>query len=80
MEASMDISPAHHYLAHFALFLLISYLVCALIFILPLWHTARKAGLNSAVALWALFPGLGTLIAMYYIAFATWKRAPDSAV
>jgi hypothetical protein len=74
----MDVTPSHHYLAHFALFLLISYLVSALIFILPLWTTARKAGLNSAVALWALFPGLGTLIAIYYIAFATWKRTPEA--
>lgn len=76
----MDVTPSHHYLAHFALYMLLSYLVGALIFILPLWHTARKAGLNSAVALWAFFPGLGTLIAIYYIAFATWKRTPDSSV
>jgi hypothetical protein len=76
----MDISPAHHYLAHAFLFFLICYVVSALIVILPLWYTARKAGLNAAVSLWALFPGLGTLIALYYIAFATWKRTPDSAV
>ena len=76
----MDISPAHHYLAHAFLFVLICYVVGAIIVILPLWQTARKAGLNSAVSLWPLFPGLGTLIALYYIAFATWKRTPDSAV
>jgi len=76
----MDVVQSHHYLAHAFLFFLVSYVGGAFIVILPLWHTARKAGLNAVVSLWALFPGLGTLIALYYIAFATWKRTPDSAV
>jgi hypothetical protein len=74
----MDVVHSHHYIAHAFVFLMVCYVIGASIVILPLWHTARKAGLNAAVSFWALFPGLGTLIALYYIAFATWKRPPEA--
>jgi ATP/ADP translocase len=69
----MDPQAAHHYLRHALGFLFITYIVSALIFIIPVLQTVRKAGLHFTISLLPLIPGIGTVLAMYIIAFSAWK-------
>jgi hypothetical protein len=64
---------AHHLIRHFLVFALIAYLVGAVVYIIPLLQTARKAGLHYTIGLLPLIPGLGVLIATYIVAFSEWK-------
>ena len=44
--------------------------------IVPLWRIASKAGLSGPISLLAIIPWLGTLLALYIIAFSEWKVFP----
>ena len=46
------------------------------IVILPLWFICKKAGFSPWLSLIALFPGFGSLILLYVLAFADWKVVP----
>jgi hypothetical protein len=70
----MDPAVAHHYFAHFFLFILITYVFFVIFWIIPLIQIARKAGLHYGVSLLTLLGPLGVLIAIYILAFAGWKR------
>jgi ABC-type proline/glycine betaine transport system permease subunit len=67
----------HHFIRHALGFFFICYLVGVFIVIVPLWQTARKAGLNGAISLLSFIP-LGALLALYIIAFSQWKSTPQS--
>lgn len=47
--------------------------VWAVLWILPLWLIAGKAGLQKWVTLIAIFPFFGVIV-LYYIALSEWKR------
>jgi ABC-type proline/glycine betaine transport system permease subunit len=74
---SFDVQHAHHFIRHALGFIFISYLLGVLLLILPLWQTARKAGLNGAISLLSFIP-LGALLALYIIAFSHWRSTPQS--
>jgi hypothetical protein len=59
----------------FPLILLFALVVVAL-YIIPLWKIAQKAGLAGPIALLAIIPGIGKLVALYVIAFSEWRVAP----
>lgn len=44
--------------------------------IVPLWIAMKKAGVAPALSLIALIPTLGIIIALFILAFSTWKVAP----
>lgn len=44
--------------------------------IIPLWFICKKAGLSPWLSLIVLFPGFGTLILLYILAFSDWKVVP----
>jgi hypothetical protein len=67
------LEAAHPHLYHFLHLFLISYTIFAVLTIIPLLTIAKKAGLHFAIALLALAPGIGTLIAIYILAFSPWK-------
>jgi hypothetical protein len=73
----LDVAAAHPYLHHILHFFLITYVLSVVLFIIPLIQIARKAGLHYSIALLALAPGIGTIIALYILAFSPWK--PTSA-
>ena len=76
----MDTASAHPYLHHILHFALITYAVSVVIFIVPLLQIARKAGLHFAIALLALAPGIGTVFALYILAFSRWKSTQSSSL
>jgi hypothetical protein len=67
------LDAAHPHLHYFLHLFLITYTIMAVLFIIPLLTIAKKAGLHFAIALLALAPGIGTLIAIYILAFSRWK-------
>jgi hypothetical protein len=69
----MDPQAAHHYLRHFFGLLFICYIVGAVIVIIPIFQTVRKAGLHFTISFLPLIPGIGPLLAIYIIAFSQWK-------
>jgi hypothetical protein len=52
--------------------LLIQLLVIALVLVVPLWRVFQRAGLNPALSLFAIIPGLGGLVALALLAFLRW--------
>lgn len=44
--------------------------------IVPLWIAMKKAGLAPALSLIAIIPTLGLIIALFILAFSTWKVTP----
>ena len=68
----MDPHIPHHYLAHIFVFCLVTYALAVVLWIIPLLEIAKKAGLHFSVALLTLVPGIGTLIAIYILAFSRW--------
>ena len=44
--------------------------------IVPLWIAMKKAGLSGALSLIAIIPTLGLIIALFILAFSTWKVVP----
>lgn len=44
--------------------------------IVPLWMAMKKAGISPALSLIALIPTLGLIIALFILAFSTWKVVP----
>jgi hypothetical protein len=67
------LEAAHPHLYHFLHLFLITYMIMAVLLLVPLFTIARKAGLHFAIALLALAPGIGPLLAIYILAFSHWK-------
>ncbi|MGB0063414.1 MAG: hypothetical protein WBP85_03135 [Terracidiphilus sp.] len=63
--------------AAFAAIYLIFYLFLAVVFIIPTWFIAKKAGMSPWLSLLCLFPITG-LIFIYILAFAEWNVVPVS--
>jgi hypothetical protein len=76
LQSQADVARAQAMLpAVFAGFFLVG-IVFLLLVIIPLWFICKKAGLSPWLSLIVLFPGLGTLILLYIIAFVDWKVIP----
>jgi len=61
--------------ATFAAIYLIFYLFTAMLFIIPMWFIAKKAGMSPWLSLLCLFPLTGVIL-LYILAFAEWKVLP----
>jgi hypothetical protein len=72
------LEAAHPHLYHILRLFFVSYTIFAVLTIVPLFTIAKKAGLHFAIALLALAPGIGTLIAIYILAFSPWKTPVHS--
>ena len=57
---------------HLVVLLIISSLL-ALIYVVPLWVIAGKAGLQKWATIAAIIP-FGAVVVLYYIAFSDWKH------
>jgi hypothetical protein len=55
------------------------FLVKIALYIIPLFQTCKKAGLNPAIAFLAAIPLVGRLLAMYVISFSEWRVVPAQA-
>ena len=57
------------------------FLVFQALIVVPLWIAMKKAGISPALSLIALIPTLGLIIALFILAFSTWKvtAAPEYA-
>jgi hypothetical protein len=53
-----------------------AYLVKIVLYVIPSWQIAKKAGLSGPIALLAAIPLIGRLIMLYVIAFTDWKVVP----
>ena len=51
----------------------------AALLIIPVWRIFRRAGLQPALALLLLVPGLGVLIVSLILAFSRWPAAEGGA-
>ncbi|HEY3704853.1 MAG TPA: hypothetical protein VGL22_07295 [Terracidiphilus sp.] len=75
-QSQADIQRAQAMLpALFAGMFLLGIVFLALV-IIPLWFICKKSGLSPWLSLIVLFPGFGTLILLYILAFSDWKVVP----
>lgn len=51
---------------------IVSYLIGALLLVVPVWRIHGKAGLNPALSLFLFVPYIGFLIVTLVLAFARW--------
>ncbi|WP_420723870.1 hypothetical protein [Hwanghaeella sp. LZ110] len=49
-------------------------LIFIMIFVVPSWMIAKKAGRSGALGLLNIFPGIGTIIYMVILAFGKWPH------
>jgi hypothetical protein len=66
----------HHMGPAIFLFWAAIFLVKVVLYIIPLFQTCKKAGLNPAIAFLAAIPLVGRLLAMYIISFSEWRVMP----
>jgi hypothetical protein len=78
MDPAQQQAQAMHLMAAILPMFFLFGLIGIAIVIVPLWKIATKAGLAGPIALLALFPGLGMLIALYVIAFSEWRVMPPA--
>jgi ABC-type glycerol-3-phosphate transport system permease component len=52
-------------------------IVLAAVTVVPLYRIMAKAGLNPILSLIIVIPGLGYLIVIGILAFATWPNEPE---
>jgi len=56
---------------------MLTLLLLSVIVVVPLYRVMAKAGLNPLLSLIIVIPGLGYLIVIGILAFATWPNEPD---
>jgi hypothetical protein len=56
--------------------LLYQIILQAVLLLYPAWRIYSKAGLNPAISLTALIPGLGILLTALILAFSNWQVQP----
>lgn len=57
---------------------LISYLLLALVLIVPTWRILTRAGFSGTLSLFHLVPVIGSFIVMGVLAFGTWPSGEAS--
>ena len=63
--------------AHILVISLIIFFPAIIIGVIPFWFICKKAGFTPALSFLNFIPfGLGTLILVYLLAFATWNVIP----
>lgn len=78
LQSQADIARAQAMLpAVFAGMFIVGIIFLALV-IIPFWFICKKAGLSPWLSLIVLFPGFGTLILLYVLAFAEWNVVPKA--
>ncbi|RYF56038.1 MAG: hypothetical protein EOO39_37245 [Cytophagaceae bacterium] len=55
------------------LLIFIALLFIPLLPVFPLWTIFKKSGQNPWLSLIAFLPGVGVIVALYIVAFSTWR-------
>jgi hypothetical protein len=62
------------------MFICIVFLIRVVLYIIPMWQIANKAGISGAISLLAIIPFIGRLLVLYILAFSDWKVGPIPAI
>ena len=78
MDPAQAQAQMHHMMLTLMPLMFLGGLLFLALLIVPLWRIATKAGLSGPISLLAIIPWLGTLLALYIIAFSEWRVTPTA--
>lgn len=76
MDQQQQIHQALHIWATMFPIILLVWLLKIMLYIIPMWRIARRAGLSAPMALLAAIPLIGRMLTLYLLAFSDWRVTP----